>query len=39
MLKFAGYTMFSALVVATAVGLIVGTVAEAAAAPFRDSSR
>ena len=39
MLKFAGYTMFAALVVATAVGLVVSTVAEAAAAPCRDSSR
>ena len=39
MLKFAGYTMFAALVVATAVGLVVGTVAEAASAPFRHSSR
>lgn len=38
MLKFAGYTMFAAVVVATAVGLIVGTIAEAAAAPFRGSS-
>ena len=39
MLKFAGYTLFGALVVATAVGLVVGTIAEAAAAPFRNASR
>mgnify|MGYP001056071196 CR=1 FL=1 len=38
MLKFAGYTMFVVLVVAKAVGLIVGTVAEATA-PFRSASR
>ncbi len=38
MFKFAGYTMFAAVVVATAVGLVVGTIAEAAAAPFRGTS-
>ena len=35
MLKSAGYIILTAFVIATAAGIIIGTIAEVVAAPFR----